>query len=286
MPIRKILTPVQDPESAENALAYASMLAQKFKAHIDVLHVVMRPQVPTGTYYPMGGAYVAGNFEEIRKALIVNAATLRTRSEKFIAASGVALCEAGARKEGAGATAAWRQIEGLLPFDISAAARVADITVIGRGRDGAPDMGVLEEVIFQSGRPVLVPAASGNNEAPRRIAIAWNGSREAARALAAATPFIEIANAASVVTIGDLPVGAPGPKAATELLHLHGAPADIVTAPSEKSTEDQFMAAVKKVGADLVVMGGYSHSRWRELVLGGFTRALIQQSELPVLLAH
>ncbi|MEZ5914309.1 MAG: universal stress protein [Parvularculaceae bacterium] len=145
-----------------------------------------------------------------------------------------------------------------------------------------------EEAIFQSGRPVIVAPPDTFERTPRRILVAWNGGREAARALAAAMPLFEESDATLVLSIGDIPPDLEGPEKAAELLRLHGvkSKAERRAHSGAQTAEDELLKAADEWSADLIVMGAYSHSRWRELVLGGFTRKMLKQSVYPLLLAH
>ncbi len=290
MAVKKIFVPLQNAANAETALKAAIAIARRHKAHIDALHIRQRPNVPAGGYYPVGVIFVDDHLAELKEALEAEAAKLKEIFDRVMKKEGVAAVASAAHRDDAGATASWRDKPGVLPFDLSAAARVADIVVFGRGGAdlGYPDANLIEEAIFQSGRPVVVVPPETFERTPRRILVAWNGGREAARALAAAMPLFEETDAALVLSIGDIPADLEGPEKAAELLRLHGVKAEAKRLANEGagSAEDDLLKTADQWNADLIVMGAYSHSRWRELVLGGFTRRLLKQSSYPLLLAH
>lgn len=290
MAVKKIFTPLQNAETAETSLKAAIALARRHKAHIDVLHIRQRPNVPAGGYYPVGVIFVDEHLAELKEALEAEAARLKEIFDRVMKANGVAIVASAAHRDDAGATASWRDQQGILPFDVSSASRVSDVIVFGRDlKDiGYPDANIIEEAIFQSGRPVIVAPTGTFERTPRRVLVAWNGGREAARALSAAMPLFEETDAALVLSIGDIPTDLEGPERAAELLRLHGVKAEALRrAPEGDMTpEDALLSAAKDWKADLIVMGAYSHSRWRELVLGGFTRKMLKQSTYPLLLAH
>ena len=290
MSVKKIFAPIQNVETAEAALKTAIALARRHKAHIDALHIRQRPNVPAGGYYPVGVIFVDEHLAELKEALDAEAARLKETFDRVMKAESVQILSPGAHRDDAGATASWRDQQGILPFDLSAAARVSDVIVFGRTeRELAyPDASLIEEAIFQSGRPVLIAPAGKFGRTPRRILVAWNGGREAARALAAAMPLFEETDAALVVSIGAIPSDLEGPEKAAELLRLHGVKAEAQRRALEggASAEDELLAVAREWRADLVVMGAYSHSRWRQLVLGGFTRKMLKQAEYPLFLAH
>ncbi|OFX01552.1 MAG: hypothetical protein A3E78_08890 [Alphaproteobacteria bacterium RIFCSPHIGHO2_12_FULL_63_12] len=290
MSVKKIIAPIQNIETAEGALKTAIAIARRHKAHIDALHIRQRPNVPAGGYYPVGVVFVDEHLAEFKEMLEAEASKLKEIFDRVMSAEGVRTVAAAAHRDESGATASWRDQQGILPFDLSAAARVCDLVVFGR-RDGEisyPDANLIEEAIFQSGRPVLIAPVGKLERTPRRILVAWNGGREAARALSSAMPLFEETDAALVLSIGALPSDLEGPEKAAELLRLHGVKAEALrrAATDGGASEEELLAAARDWKADLIVMGAYSHSRWRELVLGGFTRKLLKQSEFPLFLAH
>ena len=290
MSVKKIFAPIQNIDTAETALKAAIALARRHKGHIDALHIRQRPNVPAGGYYPVGVIFVDEHLAELKEALDAEAARLKEIFDRVMKAHGVQVVASAAHRDDAGATACWRDQQGILPFDLSAAARVADIIVFGRGAGdlGYPDANLIEEAIFQSGRPVVIAPAAKFERTPRRILVAWNGGREAARALSSAMPLFEETDAALVLSVGRIPSDMEGPEKAAELLRLHGVKAEARrrTPENNEPNEEELLEAAREWRADLIVMGAYSHSRWRELVLGGFTRKLLKQTEFPLFLAH
>jgi nucleotide-binding universal stress UspA family protein len=290
MSIKKIFAPIQNAETAETALKTAIAIARRHKGHIDALHIRQRPNVPAGGYYPVGVIFVDEHLADLNEALEAEAVRLKEIFDRVMKAEGVAVIASGAHRDDAGATASWRDQQGILPFDLSSAARVSDLICFGRsnGEINYPDSNFLEEAIFQSGRPVLIAPKGKLERTPRRIVVAWNGGREAARALSSAMPLFEEGDVSLVLSIGTMPSDLEGPEKAAELLRLHGVKADAERREikADQSAEETLLAAARDWKADLIVMGAYSHSRWRELVLGGFTRKLLKQSEFPLFLAH
>jgi nucleotide-binding universal stress UspA family protein len=143
-----------------------------------------------------------------------------------------------------------------------------------------------------TGRPVLVvPAQGAVAAAPRRVVLAWKPSPEAARAVHEVLPLL--ARDAQVdVLLVDPQVGEgshgeqPGADIARHLAR-HGLEVNVVERPREgRSTAQCLLQHAGEVGADLLVMGGYGHHHWRELVLGGTTRSVLRDARLPVFFAH
>lgn len=171
-------------------------------------------------------------------------------------------------------------------------ARCADLAVVSQiDPDSADEVIVLrpEELVLGSGRPVIVvPYVGAPHAFGRRVAIAWDGGREAARAVGDAMPFLHEAEAVWVISINTEGDSKSGP--ATELVrHLadHGIKAEPqVLRSDEVSAADMLLSRIADLGADSLVMGCFGHSRLREIVLGGMTRDILRHMTVPVLLSH
>lgn len=173
-------------------------------------------------------------------------------------------------------------------------ARCVDLAVVGQVDPDMPDEAVMlrpEELVLGSGRPaIVVPYIGGPHAFGRKVAIAWNGSRESARAVGDAMPFLREAESIWAVSINapDETDGGPGP--AMELVkHLadHGVKAQPqILKSSDISAADMLLSRIADLGADSLVMGCFGHSRLREIVLGGMTRDILRHMTVPVLLSH
>ncbi len=188
----------------------------------------------------------------------------------------------------------WRLLEGSPHATVALHARYVDLTVVGQpDRD---DHQVADAVtvttVMTSGRPVLaIPFAGEFPTIGERVLVAWNASREAARAVNDALPLLIGAKHVTILAInpqrgvaghGDVP-------AADIALHLarHGLKAEAAhTVARDISDGEALLSYAADIGADLIVAGAYGHSRARELVFGGVTRTLIAEMTAPVLLSH
>jgi nucleotide-binding universal stress UspA family protein len=191
---------------------------------------------------------------------------------------------------------AWRMVEGDVATTVAVQARAADLAIIGQpdpedpGLDGGDDL--VHRVLLDAGRPVLLAPHGGRfEEGVWRVLVAWKSTRESARALHDALPLIDGARMVQVLTIGPRPGGVerdiPSGEEIAAHLARHGvsASAERIDRP-RGSVADAILAHAAEMQADLLVMGGYGHSRVRELVLGGVTRSVLRQMKLPVLMAH
>ena len=170
-------------------------------------------------------------------------------------------------------------------------ARSADTFVALRPNGAMDPEQLVEGVLFGSGRNVyLVPETERPKVALNRVMVAWNGSREAARALAEAMPFLRKAESVSViVATGETPTeeeAVMGIDAVNHLRH-HGVEAGLhrITCRSSE-VGPQLMAEAERRKANLIVMGAYGHMRLRERLLGGVTYSLLHEAPIPLLMAH
>ena len=267
MSYRTILLELRDePEStARTRVAFA--LARGFGAEVIGIHVAPLPTVPAG--FGVGSAYV--NAEMIEALHDAN----RTVQERVRSAF------AAAREPDVPARELF--LEDLYGAALSHAARTADLTVLGPAQAtglAAPAEPV-DEVLVQAGGPVLVLPPEECHLPAARALVAWNGSRQAARAMKDALPLLGLAEDVVVLTLGD---GAEGSlEAAAAMLVRHGVKARAERRPESGPAGEQIQAVAAELGAGLVVMGAYSHSRLREAVFGGATREALGVARLPVL---
>ena len=292
MTYKKIMIPYLTRAAGGKAFSAGAALAKEFKSHMDVVHLRQRitPSAPGNIYYPIATTYVQENLEMLMEAADQQANDLQKAAIEQCASLSVEFLEGGAHSDDKGATAIWTDTEGNLPADLGRRARLADLTVLARTTNEIPqpDMDLIEEVIFQSGQPVMVVGGDDVTSFPETIVVAWDGGREAARAMMSALPVLQEADTVIVLSVGDLPWGAETPEAAAALLRLHGVHTLHIHKALGKQEDPQeaFLAQIKQRKAELVVMGAYSHNRWREMVLGGFTRDMLRHCETPLLMAH
>ena len=168
-------------------------------------------------------------------------------------------------------------------------ARYYDLSLIGWQRDNQVARIAVEGVVFGSGRPALLLPDAVDVGPINHVAIAWDESRVAARALADAQPFLERAATISVVTVLDdkpLRDDKIGHRLA-RTIEKRGLNAEARTIPAEDCPiAETLQEHARESGAQLLVMGGYGHSRIRDFVLGGATRGVLSDLRLPVLLSH
>ena len=169
-------------------------------------------------------------------------------------------------------------------------ARVHDLTVLDAAGGSRPGLAAIEDVLFDSGRPVLVVPPNGGKPAPRRIAIAWDGSARAARSVNDALALLRAAELVVVVTISgekDLSHMAPGSDLATYLARHDVSDCKLATLKAKQAdVAARLRLFVAEEDIDMIVMGAFVHSRFREAVLGGVTRSMLEDAPVPLFLAH
>jgi len=281
MSYKDLLVVLDSDASARERIEIAAALAERFAAHLVGLYPLPMPEAPRhfGYYDP---ALLNPFFEELRARARDAADKTREVFEHIASLHGV--------------SAEWREIPEGADADPAVHARYADLAILGQldPDSGEPDMirPRPEQVTLASGRPILVVPYAGNfPNLGRRVVIGWNASREAARAVNDAMPLLTAAEIVSILTIDPR----EGPRAHGELpgadisLHLarHGVKAEIERAVSpDLPVGEALLSRAADLGADLLVMGAYGHSRARELLLGGATRSLLRSMTLPVLMSH
>jgi len=176
------------------------------------------------------------------------------------------------------------------------ASRGADLVIAGQTDPEAPEASVgsrfPEDLVMMSGRPVLIVPYAGRCEPPgERVLVAWDGSREAARAVHDALPFLLRAARVSVVRVRT--AGAPAPRRRpgidiVDALARHGLHVDTagVVSDADETVGTALLSYAADAGYDLVVMGAYGHRRWQERILGGVTRTMFESMTVPVLMSH
>ncbi len=283
MSIRVVLGLIDGGPAAEAAAGAALAVADAFGAHLQLLHVRPDPE----SLVPMIGEGMSGVMldqmvEGFRAESVTRAAAARRLYEALSAR----------RSSGAGeskATIAFREEEGREDEIAAKLARLHDLTVLARSdrQSGAPSAVTLETVLLHSGRPGLVAPGEPGGAIGRKIALAWNGKMQAARALASSLPFLAKAETVAVLTAVE-PHTSGRPAEVVRYLSWHGIHAEAVEVAASGSGKvgQILLEQVAQIGADLLVMGAYGHSRLKEMILGGATREVLGHAPLPILMAH
>jgi nucleotide-binding universal stress UspA family protein len=277
MIIKDIVVHVDDSKNHEERIKVATELAGRFDAHLTGVYVKAPAYLP---------AYVAAQVgpDVIEMQAKASAEAAAKAAENFEKAT-----------KAAGLTAEMRIGEGPIDEVLALHARYSDLCVVGQtdpdGDAPADDIDVPGHVVLFSGRPVLiVPYVGKFSNIGKRVLVAWNGSREAARAVNDALPFLEGASQVTVLAVnpketrdplGDLP-------GADISLHFarHGVKVEAAQIIADDvQVGDMLLSRISDGGYDLVVMGAYGRSRLRELVMGA-SRHILHHMTVPIFMAH
>jgi nucleotide-binding universal stress UspA family protein len=272
---RDLLVHVDGSQAGRLRVNFAVDLAARTGARLDGLHVTPPAEAPP--------RHKPSTLPRVQRALEAELAADAQAAEAIFREETAKLLP-GAR---------WFQAAGDMAANVSARARCADLVILGQYEWQDPPhrhpLPVPNFVATQCGRPVLVVPADAPPTQLDRVAIAWDGGREAVRAVHDALPLLRLARSIDIMTV----VGSPaaqhigdGDELAAHLAH-HDVTAN--TSQRQVVTRDEHGSLRKEVEAgryDLLVMGGYSHPMWMEFVFGGATHSILLSSKTPVLVSH
>ena len=285
MAYKDILVHLDNGPRSATRLEIAAGLARRFGAQLTAVYVIDIPSAEFfyGAAMPLAAGGAERVVDQIRAEALATAEPVETAFRETLRRDGL--------------DGGWRLVDGNLPATVALHARYADLTVLGQAnpyehRDGLGLDAVAVATVMSSGRPVLaVPFAGDFPTLGQRVLVAWNASREAARAVNDAVPLLREAASVTVLAVnpkrginghGDVP-------AADIALHLarHGVRAEAAhTVATDIPDGEALLSYAADISADLIVSGAYGHSRARELVFGGVTRTLLTEMTAPVLLSH
>jgi nucleotide-binding universal stress UspA family protein len=258
------------------AADYAISAAKTFGAHVAGISFLYEPVIPDGS---LGGVPV--DLIELQRE--ENSKLANTAADRFSAAA-----------KAAGVSAETRIIDATLGGGANTFGQIArrfDLAVVPQAQreHGASEQLIVEAALFESGRPVVVvPYIQKEGLTLEHVLVCWDGGRVAARAIADAMPLLERATTVEVLIVEeqrkrDEVTGAN----MVDHLTRHGVTAQLKRmVKGDVTIEDAILDYAADSSADLLVMGGYGHSRLREFVLGGVTRSILGSMTLPVLMSH
>ncbi|HEV2300936.1 MAG TPA: universal stress protein [Stellaceae bacterium] len=279
MAYKDLLVVLDNSAAGLRRIDLAAALAEQFGAHLIGLHPRPQPRFSAtfGYYDP---TLFDPLYREIAERLQQESDALRRRFEHAAELRGV--------------SAEWRSPEIGGENNPAIHIRYVDLAIFGQRDPDRPSDELLrfppEAAALASGRPILVIPYAGNFASlGRRVLIGWNASREATRAVNDAMPLLEKADKVTVLVIDPAAGGHGEDPGADVSLHLarHGVKAEVErTSAADIAVADVLLSRAADLGADLLVMGLYGHSRARELLLGGASRGILGTMTIPVLMSH
>lgn len=283
--VRKIILPVRGDGKGDNVFAHAAALAKRFKAHVVVTHCRPRPEdlLPFGVPIP---AFMKEQLlDQARKLADLEEEGLEGEFAELAKQFGLRMTD---KPTGKSATVSWVEEAGRQVDVIKHHGRLADVICVAKpDRDRNLGTNTLKAALFNTGRPVLMcPAAEMPPKAlGEKITIAWNGSTEAARAVALTLGIIEKAGDVTILSCGTEIHGAN----AEDLLAYfadRGISASVERFTAEKKISEELINRSKAAGADLMIMGAYGDSHEHESIFGGNTQYVVDNADIPVILVH
>ncbi|WP_238120820.1 MULTISPECIES: universal stress protein [unclassified Xanthobacter] len=262
-------------EVSAAALSYGLSLAQQAGAHATIQAASLKVVV--------GNTFVSS----VASSLVAD----HNRRLNALASSLAERARGDAQAQGVSCSVETLQLSyGQLVDTFVAQARVHDIAVLNAQRASVDaDRGLIEALLFDSGRPLIVVPPAWDSFKHRRVLIAWDASARAARAVNDAMPILRSAEAVEVVAIAtekQLAKTVPGAEIAPHLARhgVHVNVKDLVV--QEGGIEATLREQASLFGADLLVMGAFNHSLMQEWVLGGVTQSLLKDSSIPLLMSY
>ena len=288
MAIKVILAPMSSAESAEATLVSALNAGRHLDAHVAAFHVSLDPR-DSVAYLAEG--MTSNVVQDIMSAVEKEGEERREHArERF-----TVLCqEAGAPVtdglSGAGYSASFGSVVGREDDLLAIRGRLSDLIVVARsGEKGDTQRATIEISLLETGRPVLLVPPSGAKNFGKSISIAWNGNVEVVRAIGAGAG-LHFLGAADKVVIMLVPEASRSTARVDDLVNYlacHDIEAEVSQIDnSARPIGHALLEKSKEVGADMMVMGAYTHSRLRHMMVGGPTSVVLQSAEIPVLMAH
>jgi nucleotide-binding universal stress UspA family protein len=287
---KHVLVPATGFEADAPVFQTALLAAKPFGAHIEFLHVrvdVTDMVVAMTAGGIGGGGAVQSVIDRIEE-------DSRNREKKAWAAF-TGFCTAqglptGGSAPGTGLSADMVVETGNEGQWLAEYGRFADLVVVGRVREGEDvAMDVLEAALMDTGKPLLIAPTTPPQTLLGTVVIAWKDTPEAARAVASAMPLIDRAGRVVILSVAEDEETPPDASCERlrKSLRWHNPETTVRSlARGGRPAVDVLLDAARELGATLLIMGGYSHSRLREVVFGGFTQRILTSADLPVLMAH
>lgn len=286
MAIKHILAPVTGDRSSNHVPLCALRIAEDLNAHVTAMNVPL----PVSTYVVPDAIIPPTAYAELRKTLDdVNARRTTQARQDFDSAVAVTKTRIVDTPICNHASTSWVDAAKLDDGTVSSLGRCADLIVIDRPGAGNnfAEMALFESAVFGARRPTLVLPPGAAKLARDNVAIAWNGSAEAMEAVKCALDLVAPGAKITIIQVGDISPGRITADTLMEYLGWHcAAPvlrkiSDGVHAPS-----DILLGEAKAAGAAFLIVGAYSHSRTREMLLGGVTRQFLTGADMPLFMAH
>jgi nucleotide-binding universal stress UspA family protein len=283
--LKKLVVPVRGDGKGDNVLRHAAVLAHRFKAHVDVTHVraLAEDMIPFGVAVS----------EVLKQQILESARALADSEEETLRqelnalALELNLVETDT-PDGHQATVSFSEERGRQVDMISSLGRLGDLIVVPQpDREARLGFNTLRSAIFYSGRPVMMcPDQAPSSTTGDRIAIGWNGSIEASRAMRMSMPLIRTAKSVNILATEDPDADRASASELKRLLKMHGVACDIVLIEKQGVIGQQLLDACVECDAELLVMGAYHQGYKHQEIFGGNAQTVVENAQIPVIMAH
>ncbi|GGC08896.1 universal stress protein [Marivita lacus] len=282
--LKSILVPVRGDGMVATVLAHAAELAKQHQAQVNVVHC----RAQANDLIPPGIALS----DFARKVMVEQAVELANRQEDHLRKILHRLAQDFGLEENAivdgTATCTFAEVHGRMADVVKHAGRLSDLIVLPKPqRERNLGQSSLKAALYGAGRPVLIcPGQLQPDETfAQHVAVGWNGSLPAARAVASSLDIVHAAKRVSILTGGKVQSHGPTVEELVDYYALRGIIAEVVRFKG-KDAATELLETSKSVGASLLVIGAYSHSHETEMLFGGNTERIVDKTEMPILMAH
>ncbi len=287
MTLRTVLTMLEGADRDVIDLEAAKHLVANFGCHINLLHV-RRDGLSA---MPMVGEGLSADLIEIVQAQVEKeeqgiADKCQAAFKQWLADNRIS--ETATPSAPASSSARLIDVTGQSGTEVARFGKLADLTLLRAPSIEDGDLSAAAEAaIYDTGKPVLFSPRRALPSLGKRVSVFWNDTVEASRAATAALPFLKKADAVQVIAVDDESFDPQAVRDFAASLAWHGVSADaVLLTPDHRSAGEALLDAAAEFNSDLVVMGAFSHSRLREMIMGGVTRHILQVAGRPVLMMH
>lgn len=291
MSFKSIIFPFSGNKREFLCLEYSFLFAKKFGSQVRIINIIPDPNTAMIAAFPTIGPAVPAFGDFVNDLVKLNEKeknVLMAKCQEVAKNHGIRFSDKS--KETLSPSAIFEHKTGLASQIISDSGRYSDIVIIDRDIEKAGESysDAIIASIFQTGRPtVIIPNSYSKESIAERIVIAWNDSRESSRALASSLPLLKKAKEVFAINVTDEKKKSSSLDRLVSYLEIHDIGVEAKAIDSRGGSAGEIiLKEAKKVNSDLIVMGAFSHSRIRQMVLGGVTSHMLEKTEIPIIMAH
>lgn len=277
--MKSILVPVEDHDFMDDVLATALLVGRQFDSYVEGIPLGPDIAEMVAADFSMSGVIFD---DRTRRSFLRQAAEI---FERVMARHAIPR----RTDEDRGLSYGWCGETLVSPSSVGEYGRVFDLIVVGRPGPASnePHRSTLEAALFESGRPLLIAPPKAPPTIGSVVALAWNGSLETARSISFAMPILGRSKDVPVLTVPGLRLPGPSDRQIARSLQRHGIPARVVEVRDDgRKPGHALLETAAELGADLMIKGGYTQSRLRQMIFGSVTSDILAEARLPVFMSH